>query len=60
MLLIANYRALSHDATSAILVSLSKDVFERRMSTGSGLFSFLYGGFAQIFGQNRLFNSKDI
>ena len=31
--------------------SLSKDVFERRMSTGSGLFSFLSGIFAQAFGQ---------
>ena len=29
--------------------SLSKDVFERRTSTGSGLFSFFDGGFAQIF-----------
>ena len=34
-----------------ILGSLSKDVFERRTSTGSGLFSFLNGGFAQIFSQ---------
>ena len=31
--------------------SLSKDVFERRTSTGSGLFSFLSGIFAQAFGQ---------
>ena len=31
--------------------SLSKDIFERRTSTGSGLFSFLGRGFAQIFGQ---------
>ena len=30
---------------------ISKDVFERRTSTGSGLFSFLSGIFAQIFGQ---------
>ena len=35
----------------ASLVSLSKDVFERLTSTGSGLFSFLDGGFTQIFGQ---------
>ena len=34
-----------------IVVSLSKDVFERRTSIGSGLFSFLDGGFAQIFEQ---------
>ena len=36
-----------------LLVSLSKDVFERRTHarTGSGLFSFLDGGFTQIFGQ---------
>ena len=33
------------------LLSLSKDVFERLTSTGSGLFSFLSGIFAQIFGQ---------
>ena len=32
-------------------VNLSKDVFERRTSTGSGLFSFLSGIFVQIFGQ---------
>ena len=51
MLLIANYGALSHDVASAILVSLSKDVFERRTSLESGLFSFLHGAFAQIFGQ---------
>ena len=35
-----------------ILVSLSKDVFERRTSTGSGLFfSILVGVSPQIFGQ---------
>ena len=38
-------------AERTILVNLSKDVFERRMSTGSGLFSFLDSGFAQILGQ---------
>ena len=51
MHLIANYGALSHNVTSAILVSLSKDVFEPRMSTGSGFFSFLHGCFAKMFGQ---------
>ena len=30
---------------------LSKDVFERRTSTGSGLFSFLDSGFAHLLGQ---------
>ena len=34
-----------------ILGSLSNNVFERRTSTGSGLFSFFDGGFAQIFSQ---------
>ena len=34
-----------------LLGSLSNDVFERRTSTGSGLFSFFEGGFAQIFSQ---------
>ena len=34
-----------------ILGSLSSNVFERRTSTGSGLFSFFDGGFAQIFSQ---------
>ena len=38
-------------AERTILVNLSKDVFERRTSTGSGLFSFLDRGFAQILGQ---------
>ena len=31
--------------------SLSNNVFERRTSTGSGLFSFFDGGFAQNFSQ---------
>ena len=35
----------------AKLGSLSNNVFERRTSTGSGLFSFFDGGFAQIFSQ---------
>ena len=34
-----------------LLGSLSNNVFERRTSTGSGLFSFFDGGFAQIFSQ---------
>ena len=33
------------------MVNLSKDVFERRTSTGSGLFSFLDSGFAHFLGQ---------
>ena len=32
-------------------MNLSKDVFERRTSTGSGLFSFLDSGFAHLLGQ---------
>ena len=32
-------------------MKLSKDVFERRASTGSGLFSFLDSGFAHLLGQ---------
>ena len=32
-------------------MNLSKDVFERRTSTGSGLFSFLDSGFAHFLGQ---------
>ena len=34
-----------------LLGSLSNNVFEGRTSTGSGLFSFFDGGFAQIFSQ---------
>ena len=34
-----------------LLVNLSKDVFERRTSTGSGFFSFLDSGFAHFLGQ---------
>ena len=37
--------------------SLSSNVFERRTSTGSGIFSFLDGGFAQIF--SFFYNSKE-
>ena len=33
------------------LGNLSKGVFERRTSTRDGLFTFLSGGFAQIFSQ---------
>ena len=36
---------------SLIIGSLSNNVFERRTSTGSGLFCFFDGGFAQIFSQ---------
>ena len=32
-------------------MNLSRDVFERRTSTGSGLFSFLDSGFAYLLGQ---------
>ena len=35
-----------HGSWVPSIVSLSKDVFERRTSTGSGLFSFLDSGFA--------------
>ena len=34
-----------------VIGSLSSNVFERRTSTGSSLFSFFDGGFAQIFSQ---------
>ena len=33
------------------IMNLSKDVFERRTSTGSGLFSFLDSDFAHLLGQ---------
>ena len=33
------------------IMNLSKDVFERRTSTGSGLFSFLDSGFAHLLGK---------
>ena len=36
---------------NSLLGSLSNNVFERRTSTGSGLFSFFDGGFAQILSQ---------
>ena len=35
---------------SLIIMNLSKDVFERRTSTGNGLFSFLDSGFAHLLG----------
>ena len=38
-------------ATSTLIGSLSNNVFERRTLTGSGLFSFFDGSFAQIFSQ---------
>ena len=37
-------------AWKLLLESLSKDIFEWRTSTGSGLFSFTGSGFAQIYG----------
>ena len=40
---------LSH--SDRILGSLSSDVFERRTSTGNGLFAHLSRDFEQIFGQ---------
>ena len=46
-------------ASHELLVRLSKDVFERRTSTGRGLFSFFEGDFAQTFWANRLYNCKD-
>ena len=42
----------------AILVSLSKDAFEQRTSTGSGLFSF-WTVVLPNFWTNRLYDSKD-
>ena len=39
------------DNAFGLIGSLSNNVFERRTSTGSGLFSFFDGGFAQIFSQ---------
>ena len=39
------------EGNSALIVNLSKDVFERRTSTGSGFFSFLDSGFAHFLGQ---------
>ena len=43
-----------------ILVRLSKDVFERRTSTGSGLFFFNFGRcFSSDFWTSRLSNSKN-
>ena len=48
---ILNAYAVSSNAMSLILGSLSNDIFERRTLTGSGLFSFFDGVFAQIFSQ---------
>ena len=39
------------DTLFNLLGGLSNNVFEGRTSTGSGLFSFFDGGFAQIFSQ---------
>ena len=43
--------ATAKDSEKLIIGNLSNDVFERRTSTGSGPFSFLDDGFAQIFSQ---------
>ena len=42
-----------------LVVSLSKDNVEQLTSIGSVFFSFLDGGFAQIFEQISVYNSKD-
>ena len=44
-------RNLQYGPKTRLIGSLSNNVFERRTSTGSGLFSFFDGGFAQIFSQ---------
>ena len=44
-------RLLFEGGVSSRIGSLSNNVFERRTSTGSGLFWFFDGGFAQIFSQ---------
>ena len=50
--IIKRYSAFGDISSCVISYSLgSKDVFERRMSTGSGSFSFMGSGLAQIFGQ---------
>ena len=46
------FYSLRHSESLGLtLGSLSSNVFERRTSTGSGLFSFFDGGFAQICSQ---------
>ena len=42
---------MSNETSTRGIGSLSNNVFERRTSTGSGLFSFFDGGFAQSFSQ---------
>ena len=42
---------MSTPVTLLTIGSLSNNVFERHTSTGSGLFSFFDGGFAQILSQ---------
>ena len=42
---------MSNETSTRGIGSLSNNVFERRTSTGSGLFSFFDGGFAQSFCQ---------
>ena len=43
-----------------LIGGLSNNVFERRTSTVSGLFSFFDGGFAQIFSQNASIKVKKL
>ena len=50
-LFVLSQRVLALRRGGLLLGSLSNNVFERRTSTGSSLFSFFDGGFAQIFGQ---------
>ena len=57
---IAKY--MTSERNSALLPgigSLSSHVFERRTSAGSGLFALLSRDFEQLFGQKRLYKSKD-
>ena len=42
-----------------LIVSLSKDNVEQLTSTGSGFFFSFDGGFAPVFQQIRVYNSKD-
>ena len=48
---LCNVYTFRFEGTKALIGSLSNDVFERRTSTGGGLFSFFDGGFTQIFSQ---------
>ena len=49
--LLVVFADMGHRTLECSIGSLSINVFERRTSTGSGLFSFFDGGFAQIFSQ---------